>query len=213
MRGTAFHQANTTVEALTVEMVHIRDELVESINSLSTVTPTTDIPPALPSPPQPPISTDHLMNTTVEQQTLLEAIQQLQLQISALTTSNNRNNGGNNGGGTGNGGGTSNNRNNGGSSGGDTGNGGGGGNRNGTRNNGGSNGGDTGNGGGRGHRNGIQRITRNNTINIVGHMAHVPIQVLSVMQEEMGIGLTLPLKTRKVEVRHTVDLVMNDGVG
>ena len=75
MRGTVFHQANATVEALTAEMVHIRDELVESINSLSTVIPPTDMPPALPSPPQPPISTDRLMNATVGQQTLLEVIQ------------------------------------------------------------------------------------------------------------------------------------------
>ena len=86
MRGSSFHQANATVEALTAEMSQIRNELVNSINSLSTMTPPTLLPPTTTLPHQAMLHSlpDNQMNTTVGQQTLLDAIQQLQKQIRNL---------------------------------------------------------------------------------------------------------------------------------
>ena len=52
MRGSSFHQANATIEALTAGITQIRDELVDSINSLSTVVPPTIIPHEQVPPPQ-----------------------------------------------------------------------------------------------------------------------------------------------------------------
>ena len=105
VRGSTFHQANTTVEALTVEMVHIRDKLQESINSLSTVTPPTIQPPPEPNlPTETPRTNQQINAATAGQQAIIEAIQQLQQQMIALSTrDNNRNNNGGRGGGTGNG--------------------------------------------------------------------------------------------------------------
>ena len=100
MRGSAFQQANATVEALTSEMLSIWNELVDSINSLSTVTPPTEIvPPTLP----PTIEeTNQQMNASTRQQDIIDAIKQLQQQMITLNTnhgSNNNNyNNGNNGG-------------------------------------------------------------------------------------------------------------------
>ena len=82
MRGSAFQQANATVEALTSEMLSIRNELVDSINSLSTVTPPTEIvPPTIP----PTIEeTNQQMNATTGQQVIIDAIKQLQQQMITL---------------------------------------------------------------------------------------------------------------------------------
>ena len=89
MRGSAFHQANATVKALTAEMLHICDQLVNSINSLSTVKSSTEIIPEqiLPQKP-PPTTTDHQMNATFGQQALIDAIQQLQQKIRNLEVLN-----------------------------------------------------------------------------------------------------------------------------
>jgi hypothetical protein len=95
MRGSAFQQANATVEALTSEMMSIRNELVDSINSLSTVTPPTEtVPPTL----LPPIEdTNQQMNATTGQQAIIDAIKQLQQQMITLTTNHTGTNNNNNG--------------------------------------------------------------------------------------------------------------------
>ncbi len=112
MRGSAFHQANATVAALSTEMNNIRNDLIEGINALSihiqdapsTTAPVVDTPPI-----------DHQANATMSNQTaLITAIQDLQNQIRDLNGSVRRNNNtggrgdrGNNRGGRGNGGGRS----------------------------------------------------------------------------------------------------------
>ena len=92
MRGSAFNQANATVEALSREMGDLRNDLIESINSLSTVTPPTEILP--PSNPTlltiPPVEQQQEMNATISNHTMIEAIAQLQQQMLELMQSNNR---------------------------------------------------------------------------------------------------------------------------
>ena len=101
MRGTAFHQANATVAALTNEMDRIRSDLVDSINSLSFAH---DPPVAVEASPAPTRIQDHQANATSNNfnQEFLSTLQALQLQIQNLNSSNgggnrNRNGGGNNG--------------------------------------------------------------------------------------------------------------------
>jgi len=101
MRGSSFHQANATVAALTEQMQHIRNDLREEINSLSTFTPPTDFPTETPPPvTNTPTLTHPQMNATAQQgqQEIIAAIQQLQQQfLNMNNTINNRTNGRNNG--------------------------------------------------------------------------------------------------------------------
>jgi hypothetical protein len=115
MRGSAFHQANATVEALTAEMHNIRNDLREEMNSLSTFTPPTDIPSEHSSSPTEITPSNNQMNATTQQgqQAIIAAIQQLQQQFNNMnstinnritgaqtssTTTGNRNSGSNNSG-------------------------------------------------------------------------------------------------------------------
>ena len=88
MRGSAFHQANATVAALSAEMHNIRNDLVESINSLSFQESDDTSPP--PTEESPPID-NHLLNAAMSNQTaLITAIQDLQSQIRDLSSSTDR---------------------------------------------------------------------------------------------------------------------------
>ena len=92
MRGTAFHQANATVAALSTEMNNIRNDLVDSINSLAIHVQ--DTSPPSDDTNEPPID-DHQANAAASNQTaLIAAIQDLQTQIRDLSTNANRNSGG-----------------------------------------------------------------------------------------------------------------------
>ena len=91
MRGSAFHQANTTVAALSYEMANIRNDLVDSINALSNqvtenLYTTEDPPPAIaPTTVQDP----QMLAVASNQTALVTAIQDLQEQIRILSQSNN----------------------------------------------------------------------------------------------------------------------------
>jgi hypothetical protein len=83
MRVSAFHQANATVAALSAEMSTFRDDVVESINSLTLSTQEDDTLPST-EVSSPPIL-DHQANATMSNQNaLITAIKDLQHQIRTL---------------------------------------------------------------------------------------------------------------------------------
>ena len=92
MRGSAFHQANATVTALSTEMAHIRNDLVNSINALSAHVLNDD---SNETPDEaPPAVDDHQANAALSNQTaLLSAIQELQTQVRELRNIDTRNGG------------------------------------------------------------------------------------------------------------------------
>ena len=94
MRGSAFHQANATVTALSHGMATIRNGLVDSINALSTqVTEDLHSPHEVPPPPPPIVQDPQVLAAVSNQNALLTAIQDMQVQIRNLTsgTPSNRN--------------------------------------------------------------------------------------------------------------------------
>jgi DNA-binding protein H-NS len=88
MRGSAFHQANATVAALSSEIQNIKNDLVESINSLSLQINDEPFPPTESMPPL----EDQQANATMSNQTaLIAAIQELQAQIREMNDKRNIN--------------------------------------------------------------------------------------------------------------------------
>lgn len=86
MRGSAFHQANATIEAIKSEMNTFKNNLVESINSLSGQLEETEEHHGH-------AYDDHAANATMSNQdALLTAIQALQTKVEALNTKVNDNN-------------------------------------------------------------------------------------------------------------------------
>ena len=87
MRGTHFHQANATIEALRTDMSAIRNDLMEGISALtgssSDDTDTENTPPAI----YPDLSMNSINAQT--NAALLSAIQNLTNQITQLTTESN----------------------------------------------------------------------------------------------------------------------------
>jgi hypothetical protein len=88
MRGSAFHQANATVAALSSEIQNIKNDVVESINSLSLQINDEPFPPTESMPPL----EDQQANATMSNQTaLIAAIQELQAQIREMNDKRNIN--------------------------------------------------------------------------------------------------------------------------